>query len=139
MNQPRKWQSVLFRDTGILILIALLRFLPLLLTNGQTGWRRDELDTLESARHLAWGYVSCPPLVPFVARVALTLFGPSVTDVRLLSTLAQALACLLAGLMARELGGRRCAQAVAAVAAAIGPYALMAGSLFHYSSFDGLW
>ncbi len=139
MTQRSRWQSLLFSDNAILILLFLLRFLPLVITNGQTGWHRDELDTLESARHLAWGYVAYPPLAPFVARVALTLFGPSLAGVRLFSTLALATACALAGLMARELGGRRWAQVVAFTAAAIGPYALLAGSLFHYSSFDSLW
>ena len=46
---------------------------------------------------------------------------------------------LLAGLMARELGGKRWAQVAAAIATAIAPYALLSGVLFHYSSFDYLW
>ncbi len=71
--------------------------------------------------------------------MALTLFGPSLVGVRLFATLAQAVAMVLAGLMARELGGRRWAQVVAAVAVAIAPYALLEGVLFHYSSFDYLW
>lgn len=139
MNKQRTWQVIVFSDTGILILLGLLRFVPLLLTNGQSGWHRDELDTLDNARYLAWGYVAYPPLAPFIARVALTLFGPSLVGVRLFATLAQAVAMVLAGLMARELGGRRWAQVVAAVAVAIAPYALLEGVLFHYSSFDYLW
>jgi len=139
MNKRRTWQAILFSDTGILILLGLLRSVPLLLTNGQSGWHRDELDTLDNARYLAWGYVAYPPLAPFIARVALTLFGPSLVGVRLFSTLAHAVAMVLAGLMARELGGRRWAQVTAAIAAAIAPYALLGGGLFHYSSFDYLW
>ena len=139
MNKTRTWQSILFSDLGILILLAGVRCLPLLLTNGQLGWHRDELDTLANARTLTWGYVSYPPVAPFIARVALTLFGPSMASVRLFSTLAQAIALVLAGLMARELGGRRWAQVAAAVAVMIAPYALLEGVLFHYSSFDYLW
>ncbi len=139
MTQSRDWRAIVFGDTGILILLALLRFVPLILTNGQSGWHRDELDTLENARYLDWGYVSYPPVAPFIARVALTLFGPSTTGVHLFSTLAQAAAMLLAGLLARELGGRRWAQALAAVAVAVAPYGLLEGVLFHYSSFDYLW
>ena len=139
MGKQRTWQSIIFSDLGILILLGLLRMLPLLLTNGQSGWHRDELDTLDNARYLAWGYVSYPPLTPFIARVALTLFGTSMIGVRFFSTLAQAIAMVLTGLMARELGGRRWAQVVAAVAVAIAPFALLEGDLFHYSSFDYLW
>jgi len=88
MGKVRNWQMIARSDTGILILLALLRFVPLLLHNGQAGWHRDELDFLDNARHLAWGYVSYPPLTPFLGRVALTLFGPSLVGVRLFSALA---------------------------------------------------
>jgi 4-amino-4-deoxy-L-arabinose transferase-like glycosyltransferase len=41
--------------------------------------------------------------------------------------------------MARELGGNRRTQIVAAVAAAIAPFALILGSLIQYVTFDFLW
>ena len=139
MGKVRNWQMIARSDTGILIMLALLRFVPLLLHNGQAGWHRDELDFLDNARHLAWGYVSYPPLTPFLGRVALTLFGPSLVGVRLFSALAGAVAMVLTGWMARELGGRRWAQVLAAAAAMIAPYAILGGALFVYSSFDYLW
>jgi hypothetical protein len=128
-----------FSDLGILILLGLLRMGTLLLTNGEMGWHRDELDTLANARYLDWGYVSYPPLAPFLARIALTLFGASLTGVRFFATLALAISMVLAGLMAREMGGKRWAQVTAALALAIAPYPMLGGSLFHYSSFDYLW
>lgn len=139
MTQRRTWQSILFSDTGILILLACIRFLPLIINNGQTGWHRDELDTLDNARYLAWGYVSYPPVAPFIARVALTLFGPSLAGVRFFSSLAMAITVFLAGWMAREMGGRRWAQVAAAVAVLVAPFPMLGGILFHYSSFDYLW
>ena len=39
------------------------------------GFHRDELATLDDARHLAWGYVAYAPVTPFFARLSLTLFG----------------------------------------------------------------
>jgi 4-amino-4-deoxy-L-arabinose transferase-like glycosyltransferase len=139
MNKLRNWREFVFSDLGILLLLGLIRLVTLLLTNGQSGWHRDELDTLDNARYLAWGYVAYPPLTPFIARVALTLFGPSMIGVRLFSTLAHAISLVLTGLMVRELEGRRWAQVAAAIATAIAPYALLGGELFHYSSFDYLW
>ena len=41
--------------------------------------------------------------------------------------------------MARELGGKRAAQIVAAIAVAISPVSLTASALFQYVSFDYLW
>lgn len=126
-------------DVSILILLALAKIGLHLLVNNQFGWHRDELDMLDSARYLDWGYVAYPPVTAFIMRAALTLFGPSLVGVRLFPALAQAAMMMLAGLMARELGGKRLAQVVAAVAAGIAPVSFLAGALFSYSSFDALW
>ncbi len=139
MTKSHRWQSILFGDNGFLLLLFVLRFLPLVLSNGQTGWHRDELDTLDNARVLDWGYVSYPPVAPLIARVALTFFGPSMIGVRFFSTFGQALAMVFASLIVRELGGRKAAVVTASVAVAIAPYGLLEGVLFHYSSFDYLW
>ena len=126
-------------DLTTLLLLALARILLHALTNGQYGFHRDELATIDDARHLAWGYVAYPPLTPFLARLALESFGPSPVGLRLLSSLAQAAAMVLAGLMARELGGGRWAQVVAALATAIAPISLIQGAMLQYVSFDYLW
>jgi 4-amino-4-deoxy-L-arabinose transferase-like glycosyltransferase len=131
--------NIIFSDFGILMMLALLRFSLHLLTNGQYGFHRDELATLDDARYLAWGYVGYPPVTPFIARLALELFGPSLIGVRLFSALAQSVVMVLAGLMTRELGGSRLAQIVTALAVAIAPVSLGQGALFQYVSFDYLW
>lgn len=46
---------------------------------------------------------------------------------------------MLAGLIARELGGGRWAQVVTTLAVAIAPISLIQGALFQYVSFDYLW
>lgn len=116
-----------FTDVGILILLGLALFTVHLLTNGQYGFHRDELEMIDNARHLDWGFVGYPPLTPFLTRVALELFGPSLVGVRLFAALAQSIVMLLAGLMARELGGARFAQIGTALAAAIAPIASSEG------------
>ena len=113
------------RDVSILILLALALVVLHLLTNGQYGFHRDELGTIDSAYHLAWGYVGDPPLTPFVARLALDLVGPSLVGLRLFSGLAIASAMVLTGLIARELGGGRSAQLLAALAVATAPITLV--------------
>jgi 4-amino-4-deoxy-L-arabinose transferase-like glycosyltransferase len=70
--------------------------------------------------------------------LALGLFGPLLVGVRLVSSLAQAAGMVLAGLIARDLGGRQSAQ-VTALAVAIAPISLIQGALFQYVSFDYLW
>src|SRR6516164_9349612 len=61
-----------------------------ILTNGRYGFHRGELQFLSDARHLDWGYVSYPPLTPFLERVSLGLFGLSMVGLRLFSVIAQA-------------------------------------------------
>jgi hypothetical protein len=136
MRLSRLWQDT---DFAILAVLALIAVLLHTLTSGQYGFHRDELATLDDARYLAWGYVAYPPVTPFIARVALQLFGPALAGVRFFAALAQGAALVLAGLMARQLGGGRAAQIVAALSVAIAPVSLAAGTLFQYVSFDYLW
>src|SRR2546429_721259 len=123
-------------DVAILVFLAMATVIVHLLTGGQYGFQRDELATLEDARHLAWGYVAYPPVTPFFGRISLELFGTSLTGFRFFAAMAEAIAVVLTGLMARELGGSRWAQLVAATAAV--PFCLAGGALMQYVSFDYL-
>lgn len=134
-----KTTNAKLNEMTILMLLALAKFSLHLLTNNQYGFHRDELATLDDARFLAWGYTAYPPLTPFLARIQLELFGTSLVGFRILSSLAQSIAMVIAGLMARELGGSRRAQIVTAIAVAIAPMSLISGALFQYVSFDYLW
>ena len=64
-------------DAGVLFLPAMLFFLLHVATNGQYGFHRDELQTLDDARHLDWGFVVYPPVTPLIGRLELILFGTS--------------------------------------------------------------
>jgi 4-amino-4-deoxy-L-arabinose transferase-like glycosyltransferase len=121
--------------SGIAAAVAIVH----LLTNNRYGFHRDELQFLSDARHLDWGFVAYPPLTPFLERIGLGIFGVSLVGLRLFSVIAQALAILVTGLMARELGGGRLAQAAAALAVALSPLPLFQGTEFQYTSFDYLW
>ena len=106
------------------------------LTGNRYGFQRDELATLDDARHLAWGYVAYPPVTPFFGRLSLLMFGTSLAGFRFFAALAEAVAVVLTGLMARQLGGNRGAQLVAAAAAV--PFCIGGGALMQYVSFDYL-
>src|ERR1700676_4600594 len=92
-------------DTAWLIYLALLTVIVHLAVGQRYGIHRDELATLDDARHLAWGYVAYPPVTPFFGRLSLEIFGTSLTGFRFFAALACALSILLTGLMTRELGG----------------------------------
>jgi hypothetical protein len=120
----------------MLAYLAIATIVVHVLTGDNYGFQRDELATLEDARHLAWGYVAYPPVTPFFGRLSLELFGTSLRGFRLFAAVAEAVAVVLTGLMARGLGGGRWAQLVAAMAAV--PFCLGGGALMQYVSFDYL-
>ncbi len=109
------------------------------LTNGRYGFHRDELQVLSDALHMDWGFVPYPPMTPFVERVSMSIFGLSLVGLRMASVIAQAIIVVVAGLMARELGGSRLAQVTAALAVALSPLPMFEGTEFQYTSFDNLW
>lgn len=134
-----KPSSFLKSDLFILILLAAAKFILHLLTNSQYGFHRDELATLHDARNLAWGFIAYPPLTPFLGSIELKLFGTSLVGFRFFSALSQSIVMVVAGLMAKELGGSRKAQIFAALGSGIGILTLIQGALFQYVAFDFLW
>jgi len=139
MNRSSTLRTAVSSDVGILVLLALARVFLQVFTNGQYGFHQDELVTMDVAtRHLAWGYVAWPPVTPFLTRVALTLFGPSLIGLRFFAVLAEGMVMLLTGLMIRDLGGGRWAQILGAVAVATTPNSIIQGGLFQYETLDYL-
>ena len=112
---------------------AVLVSIHFLLGNGY-GFHRDELQFLDDARHLDWGFVAYPPMTPFCGRVAIALFGISPQVFRLPAAIVNAISLVLTGLIARELGGRRAAQVLALVA--VLPLGLAFSSVLQYNTFD---
>ena len=135
------------RDAGALDPTSLLPVLCIaaaagllhILTNGRYGFHRDELQFLSDARHLDWGYVSYPPLTPFIERIGLGLFGVSMVGLRLFSVIAQMIVIVVSALMARDLGGRRLAQSTTALVVALSPLPIFEATEFQYTSFAFLW
>jgi len=89
------------------------------LTSGRYGHFADELYFLAAGRHLSWSYADQPPLIPVLARLLDTLFPDSVAALRLPATVVTALGVIVASLIARELGGGRRAQVLAAATYAV--------------------
>lgn len=90
----------------------------LLATAGRYDYHRDELYFRLLAEHPQWGYVDQPPFMPMLARLGIELFGDSVWAIRVFPALLAGVAALLAAAVAREVGGRKAAQTLAAVGAA---------------------
>jgi 4-amino-4-deoxy-L-arabinose transferase-like glycosyltransferase len=120
------------RWTNIVLYLAGAKLLVQLLTANRYGIFRDELYYLACSEHLAWGYVDQPPLIAFVAwlsrNIARHVFAGSLLGLRLLPAIAGAALVWFTGQLAREMGGGRFAQALAALAAFAVPIFLV----FHH-------
>jgi hypothetical protein len=108
----------------------------LLAVSGRYGYHRDELYFLRAGREPAFGYVDQPPLTPLVARAMDTVLPGSLTGLRLPSVLAAAVVVVLTGLIARELGGGRGAQLLAAASMGVSAVLLVVGHLLSTTTFD---
>jgi 4-amino-4-deoxy-L-arabinose transferase-like glycosyltransferase len=136
-NSPRRFA---LSDTGLLLGLSLAVLLAQLLVSGRYGYFRDELYYFACGEHLDWGYVDQPPFVALAAFLVRRILGESLLAIRFLPAVCHALLVFLTGLMARELGGRRFAQGLAALAALIGPVYLIVNHTFSMNCFDyALW
>ncbi|GAA4016859.1 glycosyltransferase family 39 protein [Allokutzneria multivorans] len=122
------------------LVIAGVAALLMLIASAVDGYFFDELYFLSAGKHhLDWGYADQPPLVPLLARAMDFLFPGSVVGLRLPATLVMAATVVVAALTARELGGAKRAQVMAAGAAAISLHAVTINHWLATYMLDPLW
>ncbi|MFU8851764.1 glycosyltransferase family 39 protein [Micromonospora sp. SL1-18] len=108
----------------------------LLLLAGRYGYHRDELYFLLCGRHLDWGYADQGPLVPALARLADTIAPGNLVVLRTPSALIAGAAVVLVAAIAREFGGGRGAQLLAAFLGAVAGIVLTPGHLLSTTTVD---
>lgn len=136
----KSWLSreALTSGAGLIALVALVKLLAHLLVAGNFGYFRDELYYIDSGRHFQTGYVDFLPFIAWLAGI-LRLFGDNLALLHVISALAGTALVVVTGLMAREMGGGRIAQGLAALGTAVMVTFLATGSLFTMDVFDELW
>ena len=104
------------------------------------GMMSDEYYYLACADHLAWGYVDHPPLSIAVLALVKSVLGTSLLAMRLVPALLACLNVALTALLAREMGGGRTAQSLAALATATAPVYLALLGFYSMNAFEPpLW
>jgi len=126
---------------AVVAALAVVKAALHLATTGLFGYSYfvDELYFLACSEHLAWGFVDMPPLFPAVTALIRLLFGDSLLAVRLLPALSGAALVLMTGLMARDLGGRRFAQGIAALAVLTAPLWMLLHSIHTMNELEQLF
>jgi hypothetical protein len=123
----------------LIILFGAVALLVHLLTIGRYGYFRDELYYIACGQHLAFGYVDQPPLSIILLRLSQVLLGSSLFAIRLLPALAGAATVGITGLIARELGGRGWAIALACAGSLCALFNLAVGNFFSMNAFEPLF
>ncbi|MGZ6347872.1 MAG: glycosyltransferase family 39 protein, partial [Anaerolineales bacterium] len=121
-----------------IIIAALLKFVLHLIYAPGYGLFFDELYTVALSRHLAFGYVDLPPLVPALVALSRALLGESQLAMHIVPALAGSATLVFVCLIAKEFGGRTFAVALSALAFIVVPLWLMFDSIFCYDSIDQL-
>ena len=117
MTQPQPLTGArlpLSRLSGWVGAVASAQFVVLVATSTRYGFHRDELYFIAAGSHPAFGYPDQPPLVPLLSWAMHELAPGSLFVLRLPSALAATATSILAALVARETGGSRRAQVIAA-------------------------
>jgi hypothetical protein len=136
MNATNNADTALAPFNRWVIAVGGLLFAVLMALSDRYGFHHDELYFLDCARHLQASYVDQPVLTPLMAWVTLKTFGVSLVALHLWPALAAWATVILAGLTAREFGGGRRPQLLAAFAVATMPAVFGADHLFDTTAFD---
>src|SRR5215472_6751126 len=126
-------------ESFLIVVFSIAGLLVHLLTSGRYGYFRDELYYIACGRHLAFGYVDQPPLSILLLRLSQLLLGDSLFAIRLLPALAGAVMVALTGIIAREIGGRAWAIALACAATLSALFYLAVGNFFSMNAFEPLF
>jgi 4-amino-4-deoxy-L-arabinose transferase-like glycosyltransferase len=118
--------------------VAAAQLAVLILFSRRYGYHGDEMYFVVSGQHPAFGYPDQPPLVPLLCAAMNALAPHSLLLLRLPSALVSAGTTVLAGVLARDLGGSMPAQTLAAGATASSGYALAVGHTVSTATFDML-
>ena len=130
-----RWTS----GTAIVAYLAATLFLVHMAFARNYGYFVDELYHLACAEHLAWGYVDQPSLIAVIGWVTRKLLGDSLPAIRFFPALAAAGKVILTGMIAREMGARRSAQALAALCVMVAPVYLFMDHIFTMNAFEPLF
>ena len=103
------------------------------------GVHRDEFLYFSMGRHLRLFGMDFPPMIAILANAARAIFGDALASVRVFPAVEGTVLLVLATLIARELGGGRFAQALAALCILGGALFQRSATLFQPVVLDQIW
>ncbi len=128
LNISSEWQLILF--------FAFAKLLIHFFTVSNFELHRDAYLYYAQSEHLAWGYVSVPPSIAVIGKLATSIFGNTVFGLRFFPALIGAFNLIIIGLFIKELGGKKKAIILACLAYLLSPSYLHTNALFQPVAFN---
>lgn len=129
---PMAWRAV----AAVVVPAAIV----LILSASRYGYFGDELYFLSAGRRPSFGYADQGPVLPLLTRLMDLLAPGSFLVLRLPAVALTVLAIVLCAMLAREFGGGRWAQVLAAAGYATSPFLLLQGAMLTTNAVDtALW
>lgn len=125
-RQPFALVPVVGAAAAVVVVLAIV--------SNRYGYHRDEL--YFRILRPGWGYIDQPPLTPLLARATKELIADQVWALRIPAILSAAVAVVLSAAIAREVGGGRLAQTLAAWGYGFGTFPLILGHVLLTTSVD---
>jgi uncharacterized membrane protein len=132
---PRTFTWLLFAVAAV---VPLIQLLGLAVSPSDYTYFIDEFYYIACSKHLALGYVDHPPLAPWLLAFTRLFLGDSPLGIRLLPFLAGGATVWLVGRLVQELGGRRFATILAALAFGLSPVFIGMTGFFSMNAFEPL-
>ncbi len=137
-GQIKKPLFGLSQFTLLVIFFAAIKFTIHMLTAQNYGYFCDELYTIALSKHLAFGYVDLPPIVPALVALSRLIFGESLIGYHIFPALAGSATLVFVCLITKELTGKLLATAISSLGFITAPVWLILDSFFCYDSIDQL-
>ena len=129
--EPNIENAVLLSFIILSLVISLFPF--------QYGYFRDELYYISLSKHLAFGYVDVPPLMPFCMVIMRFFFGESLFAIHILPAIFGAATLVITREIVKKLGGKLFAQTLTLLCLTLAPITISHFSRILYDCFDHLF
>jgi 4-amino-4-deoxy-L-arabinose transferase-like glycosyltransferase len=106
----------IFTENKHILIISFLGFILVYSSSFIKGYGYfiDEFYFIACSNNPAFGYVDHPPLAPIILMLYKSIFGDSLYSIRIIPALVFFFTIILAGIITREMGGKKTAQTIAA-------------------------
>ncbi len=120
----------------LIILFAIIKLIIHFVVLSNFELHRDAYLYYAQSEHLTWGYISVPPSIAVIGKLATSIFGNTVLGLRFFPALFGAINIIIIGLFVKELGGKKKAIILACLAYLLSPSYLHTNYLFQPVTFN---